>query len=188
MIIDGIEIPDEKLIDAGWKKPEFEYPLVMKDYNSDLIVEFTSLTEGTVLLSNCDYENGYDSNKWIPHNDNTFWEPCERPDPYKKFKDHIANGGEVIWIDQSGYEYTQGGLDFMNPPDWYRCVPTPTGKELVGKLCWFGDVDNRQKAKDNSQVSKITQFVSGASYPYIVTFSVYNFAWPLTKEELKELS
>jgi len=170
----------------GDEPDRFEYPLVMKSTDSKLVVEFTSLTEGTVVHSSCCWHVGYVSSKWSKHTDSSEWEPCERPDPYQKFKDHLANGGEIEYLYCFGMWEQVDEPIFGLKPENYRCVPIPTGKDLIGKLCWVGDEDDRQEAKDNGDLRIIVDYDDELSYGYNPE-DPFAFAWPVRKNELDGL-
>jgi len=116
------------------------------------------------------------------------WTPPEESDPYKEFKDHIANGGvvEVEVESQNGRWYPRNDFNWDLPPHRYRCVPIPIGEQLVGKLCWLRDDDCREKAIEDKSIGVVRvyehrQYVIGYGY------ARYNYAWPVTRSEMENL-
>ncbi len=55
---------------------QIKYPIKMISDNGDIIVEFTSVNEGTVVGGTF-YEIGFHSNDWTPANELTEWSPVE---------------------------------------------------------------------------------------------------------------
>jgi len=84
MVVNGIVIPDEKLIEAGWTPPKkSEYPIYKKlkcGKISGLICKFTAPTTGEVMYSPTKlYRVGYTSSLWQNHI-SEFWEDCSIED------------------------------------------------------------------------------------------------------------
>ena len=55
---------------------ELKYPIRMIDTDGDIIVEFTSVHEGTVVGGTF-YKIGYHSNNWTRADEPTEWVPVE---------------------------------------------------------------------------------------------------------------
>jgi len=105
MKINGIEIPDNLLIEAGWTPPqEFEYPLYRKDSRGNVFA-FTGFTKATVLVSAGDW---FDVGRFYRHllnHESECWTPCEKPKPEPK---PLQFDGTPVWAyvsaDPNGYE------------------------------------------------------------------------------------
>lgn len=65
-------------------EPESTYPIYKQSKFSGVVVEFTDLTTGKVLVDNDFYEVNYVQSIWIPHTDATQWQdwtPITKPEP-----------------------------------------------------------------------------------------------------------
>ena len=56
------------------QQPEFEYPIYMQSKVSKVVVKFTGLTSGEVVVAGIGVYVVY-PNGWIPHTDVTEWQP-----------------------------------------------------------------------------------------------------------------
>jgi len=59
-----------------------KYPIYRQGKAAKHIVEFTSLTEGTVVeqgKARTVYNMGYHNTTWVRHTDTTIWDPVEDP-------------------------------------------------------------------------------------------------------------
>ena len=63
------------------EKEEFNYPIFCKLIDSSLVVKFTELTTGEVVMNNSYYSVGDKGNDWRIHTDTTVWQQldvCEK--------------------------------------------------------------------------------------------------------------
>ena len=72
----------ETLKKQNIEKEEFTYPIYCKLKNSSLVVKFTELTTGEVVVNNNRHKQvGKNFNRWIEHTDTEYWEKldiCEK--------------------------------------------------------------------------------------------------------------
>lgn len=103
------------------KDAQFEYPIYKKLKNKTLVVKFTSLEEGEVVVASTDWAVGYVADDWTAHTDNSIWE--DWTPPLETTKDISAldtqEGGNhykdlkiqpVEFIDANGLDYFQGNV------------------------------------------------------------------------------
>jgi len=109
MNINGIEIPDELLLEAGWTPPlqEFEYPLYRKS-KSGMICAFTDRTTAKIIVTGNGVPPaivGAVQTNIIEH-ESDYWTPCEKPKPEPK---PLQFDGTPVWAyvsnDPNRYEY-----------------------------------------------------------------------------------
>lgn len=106
--IDGGEIESKHLASDEWfncagpswnwsegdyRKRVYNYPLYFEftnvhDSDSEkFIVEFTGLTEGTVVQkTDSDWEIGHFDNTWFPHTDKNFWKEVDKPKELDQYR------------------------------------------------------------------------------------------------------
>lgn len=72
--------------DCFYRKKIYKYPLYFEYSNVNdsesekFIVEFTGLTEGTVVqITDCDWSLGHHDDEWFPHTDKDFWREVQKP-------------------------------------------------------------------------------------------------------------
>jgi len=114
--------------------------------------------------------------------------PEEKHDPYKEFRDHMANGGDVEFNGVEDLWSIIAKPTFKANPKNYRCVPIPTGEALVGKLCWVSNNDARAEAVARNDLAIILEYDNASHAFYRTAGAIWYFAWPLTKAEIAELT
>ena len=68
----------ESLKKQNTEKEEFEYPIYCKLKNSSLVVKFTELTTGEVVVNNNRHKQvGKNFNRWIEHTDTEYWKKLD---------------------------------------------------------------------------------------------------------------
>jgi len=107
MKINGIEIPDELLVEAGWTPPQkFEYPLYRMN-EEGTVFEFTSRDTATVIVSGTDLGKPYVGSSYngCAYHEDSCWTPCEKPKSEPK---PLQFDGTPVWAyvsdDPDGYE------------------------------------------------------------------------------------
>lgn len=63
----------------GEELQEFEYPMWFKHTGSELVVKFTSLYEGEVVINGVGKKVGDFSSSWFPHTNIYIWKQVEGP-------------------------------------------------------------------------------------------------------------
>lgn len=81
----------EALKKQNSEKEEFEYPIYCKLKNSSLVVKFTDLTTGELVIDNGFYEVNETSVYWKAHTDTNYWQQLEAC-PETGFFD-----GQLVW-------------------------------------------------------------------------------------------
>jgi len=190
----NIDIPEDVLSkhmkELGWIPPKFDYPLIMRHKVTGVVVEFTALRVGTVLdaVQAHGWKVGELYSYWLRHTDTAIWEPCERPDPHKEFRDHVANGGEVDYFNKATNGWLPMNKDkFIYPKARYRCVPIPTGGDLEHKVCWAGN-SSRAEAVFQGVLVKVLEYRGDRKQSYRTRFGSFAYAWPLTKTEIDAMT
>lgn len=67
----------EALKKQNTEKEEFTYPIYCKRIHSSLVVKFTGLNSGEVVIENNDFDFGDKSITWINHTDTKYWQQLE---------------------------------------------------------------------------------------------------------------
>ena len=67
----------EALKKQNTEKEEFNYPIYCKLKDSSLVVKFTELQSGEVVINNKYYKVGEKRNDWRKHTDTTVWQQLE---------------------------------------------------------------------------------------------------------------
>lgn len=80
------------------KEQEFKYPIYLKSKNSSLVVKFTDLTTGEVVVNSIIYKVG-DNPNWIRHTDIDTWQQLEIC-PETGFFD-----GQAVWCWDNDYTH-----------------------------------------------------------------------------------
>ena len=73
------------------KEEEFTYPIYCKLKDSSLVIKFTGLQTGEVVVNNRHEQVGKKFNKWIEHTDTEYWEKldiCEKTGFFN---------GQLVW-------------------------------------------------------------------------------------------
>ena len=132
--------------DCFYRKRIYDYPLYFEftnvcDSDSEkFIVEFTGLTEGTIVQkTDSDWEIGHFDNEWIPHTDKDFWKEVDKP---KELDERIKKPGTQIV---------------------YECYRTDkkTGEsEIISKLL----TDKMLKILENENRTQYTYHKTGRSF------------------------
>ena len=71
----------EALKNQNTEKEEFKYPIYCKVKNSSLVVKFTGLQSGEVVINNYYHDAGDKKTTWISHEDTNYWQQldvCEK--------------------------------------------------------------------------------------------------------------
>ena len=100
----------EVLKKQSTEKEEFEYPIYCKLKDSFLVVKFTGLQSGEVVVNNKYYNIGYKSNDFISHTDSDVWQQldvCEKTGFFD---------GQLVWCwdDIDTHMRTLGFYDVKN--------------------------------------------------------------------------
>lgn len=66
--------------------------------------------------------------------------------------------------------------------EWNFSRKKPTGDQLVGKLCKFWQLEDKQCQRI---IGIVTDFLAASEYPYINHSLQFKYAEPVTKEELE---
>ena len=59
------------------KNEEFKYPIYCKSKHTSLVVKFTSLREGEVVVNSENHNVGQNRNNWLAHTDTNIWQQLE---------------------------------------------------------------------------------------------------------------
>lgn len=120
------------------EKEEFEYPIYCKPIDSSLVVKFTGLQSGEVVVNNKHYNVGYKSITWRSHIDSDGWQQldvCEKTGFFYGqlvwcWDDDTTHSRVLRFYDsksKSAYNYSgkRGGFSYDNYepfegnyPDW----------------------------------------------------------------------
>ena len=60
-------------------KPEFNYPMWFKSNNSELVVKFTDLKEGVIVIPNPRHRIGDEFKDWVAHTNADIWTQIDEP-------------------------------------------------------------------------------------------------------------
>ena len=83
------------------EKEEFEYPIYCKHIHSSLVIKFTSLSEGEVVINNNEYKYSLKSTTWTHH---TFADNWQQLDVCEKtgFFD-----GQLVWCWENEFTHSK---------------------------------------------------------------------------------
>ena len=97
----------EALKKQNSEKEQFEYPIYCKLKVSSLVVKFTGLTTGELVVGNEYQKVGNKRNVWIKHTDTKYWQQldvCEKTGFFD---------GQLVWCWQNNYTHKRD-LKFYN--------------------------------------------------------------------------
>lgn len=86
---------------------EFNYPIYCKNKHTSLIVKFTSLREGEVVVNSENYNVGQNRNNWLTHTDTNIWQQLEVCEKTGYFD------GQLVWCWGNEHTHTRH-LKFYN--------------------------------------------------------------------------
>lgn len=101
-----------------------QYPIYCKSKESTLVVKFTGLTEGEIVVQNQDWNVGEQSPDWKSHTDTEQWEKLQIC-PKTGFFD-----GQLVWAYRDTYTHLRE-LRFYDAV--YQCTFTHNGKRNGNK-------------------------------------------------------
>ena len=67
----------ESLKKQNTEKEEFEYPIYCKHINASLVIKFTGLESGEVIVNSKNRNKGETSSTWSGHTDNNVWQQLD---------------------------------------------------------------------------------------------------------------
>ena len=107
----------EALKKQSTEKKEFEYPIYCKLKNSSLVVRFTGLTTGKLVIGNEYQKVGEKCNEWIKHTDAKYWQQldvCEKTGFFD---------GQLVWCWDNNDTYIRylKFYDAKNECTYYQC-------------------------------------------------------------------
>jgi hypothetical protein len=130
--IEALQAQLDALREQCKKQPEFEYPLYMQAKVSKVVVKFTGLTTGDVVVVGKGCYTIY-PNCWLPHTDTTNWQPItfdeERGIADKQLCEcwgvHETAGRSLRFYDaKNKCAYNSYGKHFYAPWDNYHPIPS----------------------------------------------------------------
>ena len=103
------------------EKEEFTYPIYCKLKDSSLVIKFTDLTTGEVVVNNNRHEQvGKKYNKWIEHTDTKTWQQLDVCEETGFFD------GQLVWCWQNEFTHSKH-LRFYDVK--YKCAYDYSGKK-----------------------------------------------------------
>lgn len=90
-LIDKTAIPTFRLVLDNTDEEEFTYPIYCRAKSTGLVVKFTGLTSGEITQPGLSsHTTGDCRDTWVPHTDDSHWEPCT-PEPV------VDSDGWIEW-------------------------------------------------------------------------------------------
>ena len=97
----------EALKKQSTEKKEFNYPIYCKLKDSSLVVKFTGLQEGKLVINSKYNKVGETSNEWITYTDTNTWQQLDVCEETGFFD------GQLVWCWQNNYTHKRD-LKFYN--------------------------------------------------------------------------
>ena len=114
----------EALKKQSTEKKEFEYPIYCKNKYTSLVVKFTGLQSGEVVVNDDDWNIGESSMDWIKHTDKNEWQQldvCEKTGFFD---------GQLVWCWDNNNTHVRQ-LRFYDVK--YKCTYTVVGDKNGGE-------------------------------------------------------
>ena len=105
--------------DGDYDEPEFKYPIFKKSKITGLVVRFTGLKEGDVVISDTKWLAGEHHDNFTPHTDTDVWKDV----PYDKEKKLYHGQPVYVWDNSNTHQKSIAFYDALN-----ICTFNPDGK------------------------------------------------------------